>query len=150
MLLDNLIKIHRIVLYCAILACAMYAQDTPSAKVYKGQFVELHAKTTAILHRADELVRRGSTDSALLDLQEEIFAITKLVHRLGEESARSNVDVMKKGQSADKTLLLVSSGCEEMSFVLQEVDNFLDTKDRAFLGFAKRGDDITSSLQDIL
>ena len=72
------------------------------------------------------------------------------VNRLGAESLRSNLDGLKKGQPPNKTLLLVASGCEEIAFVLQVFDNFLDTKDRVFLGFAKHGDDITSALQEIL
>jgi len=151
MLLNKLIKISGFFLCCVSLACPMYAQDTGAAKIYREQFIQLHTKTTAILHRAEELAKGDSTDNALLNnLHEEIFALTKLVHQLSEDSLRSNLDEMKRGHSFNKTLLLVSSGCEEMNFVLQVLDNFLDTKDRAFLGFAKRGDDITSSLQEIL
>ena len=100
--LNKLIKIHGVFLCCVILACPMYAQDTGAAKIYRDQFVQLHTKTTAILHRAEELAKGDSTDKAILNLHEEIFALTKLVHQLSEESLRSNLDEMKKGHSFNK------------------------------------------------
>jgi hypothetical protein len=134
----------------AILVSPMYAQDSGAANVYKDQFVQLHARTKEILHKAEELGKGDSTDRAILNLEEETLALNKLVNQLGAESLRSNLDGLKKGQPPNKTLLLVASGCEEIAFVLQVLDNFLDTKDRVFLGFAKHGDDITSALQEIL
>ena len=134
-----------------LLACPMYAQDAPgAAKVYKDQFVQLHSRTTSILHRVEELMRGDPTDRAILNLEEETTALHQLINHLGEDSLRSNLDELKKGHSPNKTFLFVSSGCTEMGFVLEALDSFMDTKDRAFLGLAKRGEDITGSVQEIL
>lgn len=134
-----------------LLVCPMYAQDAPgAAKVYKDQFVQLHAKTTSILHRVEELMNGDPTDRAILNLEGEMNALHQFINHLGEDSLRSNLDEMKKGHSPNKTFLFVSSGCEEMGFVLDVLENFMDTRDRAFLGLAKRGEDITGSMQEIL
>ena len=134
-----------------LLAYPVFAQDAPgAAKVYKDQFAQLHSRTTSILHRVEELMRGDATDRAILNLEEETTALHQLINHLGEDSLRSNLDEVKKGHSPNKTFLLVSSGCTEMSFVLEALDSFMDTKDRAFLGLAKRGEDITGSVQEIL
>ncbi|HWW16056.1 MAG TPA: hypothetical protein VN310_15450 [Candidatus Dormibacteraeota bacterium] len=134
-----------------LLACPMYAQDASGvARVYKDQFVQLHSRTTSILHRVEELMRGDPTDRAILNLEEETSALHQLINHLGEDTLRSNLDELKKGHSPNKTFLFVSSGCTEMGFVLEALDNFMDTKDRAFLGFAKRGEDITGAVQEIL
>ena len=53
-------------------------------------------------------------------------------------------------QSPNKDLLFIESGCEQLSFVLSVLDNYLDSEDRAFLSLAKKGDELASSVQELL
>jgi hypothetical protein len=119
------------------------AEEVGAAKVYIAQFVELHTKVEQIMKNITQVKNKQ-------DLREEMFALVKIIHRLDEESARTNLDMLKRGQASDKKLLLVSQGCEALEFVTSALDNFLDTGDRAFLGFAKNGNNLVNSVKKIL
>ena len=153
-----------------IFATFALAQDSGTVRVYRDQFVQLHTRTRALLSRVEQRGREAAaadspeTLKVQLEMQEEIRALTKLVHALSEDAAKSyveglerNVERMRAGQNLsnpnqglDKGLLFVQSGCDEMGFVLSTLSNYLDSGDRAFLGFAKRGDDLTASIEAVL
>jgi hypothetical protein len=90
----------------------------------------------------------GSSES--LSLQEERLALAKLVHRLGEEAGQANIDVLKREGKSDRVLLLVSQGCEALSFTLMALDNFADTEDRTFLGLARDGEALAMSIDKLM
>jgi hypothetical protein len=81
-----------------------------------------------------------------MDLRQEILALTKLIHRLEEESMATNLDNAR----SDKTILLVSAGCRAMDFVLGAIDSYIDTDDRSFLGLARDGDALIKSVERLL
>jgi hypothetical protein len=138
---------------CMVVFCfaqPIYAQDSGAAKVYRTQFVESRIKVRSILERVDRLSRGSLDDRMKTDSQEEIFALTKLIHRLQEEAGGSNIDAMKSGHNSNKTLLLVSQGCIAMDFVLSALSSYIDTNDRAFLGMAKDGNSLINSIEKIL
>jgi hypothetical protein len=126
--------------------------DVCAGRIWRGQGLQgrLQAKTTSILHRVEELMRADPTDRAILNLEEEITTLHQRINHLDEDSLRSNLDEMKKRHSPNKTFLFVSSGCEEMGFGLDALGSFMDTNDRAFVGFTTRGEDITGSVEEIL
>lgn len=126
------------------------AQNRGATKIYKDQFVQLHEKTTTLLARAEQRVKTGASEEDRSELRHENLALTALVHRLGEESEKSYVEDSKRVQNPDKDLLFIESGCEQLSFVLAALDNYLDTRDSAFLGFAKKGNEIASSIEALL
>jgi hypothetical protein len=84
------------------------------------------------------------------DLEEELFALIKLGHRLGEESERSDVENLKRGQSPNKTLLLIAQGCDLLAFVLTALRNFVDTNDLSFWVLARDGYTLVGSVQKLL
>jgi hypothetical protein len=137
-------------LLCTALSPTIVAQNRGATKVYKDQFMELHQKTTAMLARAEQEVKNNAPAEDRSELRHENLALTKLVHRLEEESARSYVDDSKSVQNPDKDLLVIESGCDQLGFVLGALDSYLDTGDSAFLGFAKKGSELVSSIELLL
>src|SRR4051812_12236777 len=97
-------------LFIAMLCCTAVppisttAQNRGVTKLYRDQFVQLHERTTAMLDRAEQLVKNGASDQTRLELQEETLALTKLVQRLSEESMRTYVDDEKRNGKPDKDL----------------------------------------------
>jgi hypothetical protein len=126
------------------------AQDNDAARLYRAQFINLHANTKQMLARADELVRAAPTDASIPNLRQEISLLRNHVNELRVKSTQSNQEELKNGEFSNKTFLLVSAGCDEITFVLQALDGFLDTRDRDFFGLAKRGEDLTSSLEQAI
>jgi len=103
-----------------------------------------------MLARAEQQVKIKLDPRNVLNLREEIFALGNLAHRLGVEASQSNLRIVKSEQDSNKTLLLISQGCDALNFVLTALDNFLDTQDRAFLGLAKDGEALAKTVQKIL
>lgn len=132
------------------LTLTAYAQDSGEVKVYRTQFIELHAKVQTVFTRAEQEVKVQSDPRSILNLRQEILALRKLVHRLDEEAGSSDVKILESGQDSNKTLLFTSQGCIALDFVLTALDNFLETQDRAFLGLAKDGEDLARTVQKIL
>lgn len=99
-------------------------QDSDAARLYRAQFIDLHAKTKQILERADELVRAAPTDRSIPDLRQQIHSTKEKVDQLQQRSVQSNLDEVKNGELSNKTFLLVSTGCEEINFVLRALDSF--------------------------
>jgi hypothetical protein len=60
------------------------------------------------------------------------------------------VEDSKRIQNPDKDFLFIESGCQQLSFVLDALDNYLDTGDSAFLGFAKKGNEVAASIEALL
>lgn len=112
-----------------------------SARVYRDQFFAHQDSVQAILDRAKSIPASQSNAA-----HEELLAILKLVHRLGEEA--SSADNRKRG--TDKALLLVAQGCTGLGFVIEAIENFLYTRDDAFLVFAADGMETVKSIRKFL
>ena len=136
--------------FALVFAVPMDAQGRGAAKIYREQFVQLHERTKAALARAEQQVKNGSSPEDRSELRREGIALTTLVHRLSEESGRSYVEDSKRVENPNKDLLFIESGCEQLSFVLDALDSFLATEDKAFLSFAKRGNELASSIEELL
>ncbi len=126
------------------------AQDSDVARLYRAQFIDLHANAKQMLAQADELVRAAPTDASIPNLRQQITLLRNHVNQLRDKSTQSNQEKLKNGELSNKTFLLVSAGCDEILFVLQALDGFLDTRDRDFFGLAKRGEDLTSRLEQAI
>ena len=126
-----------------LLTASLAAQVSAPARVYRTQYLELRAKATTLLERA----RQANSVQAKMSLQEEGFALTKLVHRLGEEAAQDNVERTRRGQPTDKSLSLVVLACSALDFLLQSTDHYLDTGDLAFSQLAKQGISLMDSVE---
>ncbi len=77
-------KMHaiRVILSLCFVSSALCSAGQGSARVYSEQLAQLHAKCRSYLSSA-KTVNLGTR--AALDLQENIHATTKLVHRLDEQ-----------------------------------------------------------------
>ena len=122
------------------------AQTSGATNVYRNQFIDLRAKVQSVFQRTEQQSRRADDYKAKTNLREEILALTKLIHRLEEESLASNVETRK----TDKTLLLVSQGCRAMDFVLGALDSYIESDDRAFLGLSRDGDVLIKTVERLL
>lgn len=129
---------------------ALSQQTSGAAHVYRTQFLELRGKVAIILDKASPVNASRLSPKDKQDLEEELFALTKLAHRLGEESERSDVENLKRGQSPDKTLLLIAQGCDLLAFVLTALRNFVDTNDLSFWVLARDGETLVGSIQKLL
>jgi hypothetical protein len=107
-------------------------QVSPSASVYRSQYRDLRTKASGLLERS----RAPRADK--LALQQEGFAMLKLVYRLQEEAGKDNLESLKKNQASDKSLLLVGRACDALAFMLAAIDNYLDTGDLAFVQLARQ------------
>lgn len=119
------------------IACPVYGQGLGEAKVYKTQFIELHAKVQTIFARIEEQSSAKSDPQNTQRFREELLALQTLVHRLSEASARSNMSILESGRDSNKTLLLVTQGCEGLSFVFVALDNYLESKEEPFLALRR-------------
>ena len=117
-----------------------------ATKVYRDQFVSLHDRVQDMLGRSKAMPSRGER----APLNDELFATLKLVHRLEEEAAKTYYDGLQQGRAPDKPLLLVAQGCDGLNFVINALQNFLETQDHAFLGFAVDGMATVKSIRKLL
>jgi hypothetical protein len=151
------------IVWVLVLAQNSFGQDSGTAKVYREQVIQLHTRAKTLLARAEELGRIAQTSAnqrVTIDTMDEIHALNNLVGSLEQDAGRSYVDGLRKAAEIaktgrtppdpDKTFLVIDSECSEMGFFLGSLDNFLQTGDRAFLGFAKKGDELTSSIEAVL
>jgi hypothetical protein len=128
----------------------IHAQDSGAAKVYRSQFLDSRVKVKSMLDTVDRLSRGTIDNRDKMNLQEEMLALTKLIHRLQEEALSSNNDAVGRNQDPNKTLLLISQGCIAMDYMLSALSSYIDTNDRAFLGLARDGDNLINSVEKIL
>ena len=134
-----------------LLAGSAYGQDdNDRARLYRSQFSVQHQRTKEIARSAEELVRAAPTDASIPHLRQEIHEIGIRVGRLREETTNANMDELKRGELSSKTFLLVSSACNQISFVLQAIDQFLETRDPDFLQLARHGGKIAEIVEELL
>jgi hypothetical protein len=133
-------------LACVLVVFQIASAQTGAPNVYRNQFFDLRARVQSLVKRTEPQSRATWTNKTRMDLREEILALTKLIHRLEEESLASNLDNAR----SDKTILLVSTGCKAMDFVLEALDSYIDTDDRSFLGLARDGDVLIKSVERLL
>jgi len=117
-------------------------------KVWLEQSHSLHKKVLDLFQRAESAVSLPPRES--LSLQEEILAVSKLLHRLEEESERSNVDGVRKGKQDSRTPLLIAHGAKADDLVLAFLSSWLSTKNPEFLVFAKAARSVPEKIDGLL
>jgi hypothetical protein len=123
---------------------------TAAANLYRDQFVALHDKVQSVANTANSAAGSGVARNDQAEIIEELLALQRLVHRLGEQAAETNLDGRHQGRAQDKRLLLVSQGCEGLSFVIAALQNFMYTNDQVFMGFARDGNNVVASIRKVL
>jgi hypothetical protein len=120
------------------------AQNAGAVSVYKAQLLMLHSKTDSILATFDNPRTRRA------EVKEELFTISKLLHRLQEESFRTNGEDIQAGKSANKDLLIIEQACILLDFMAESMTNFIDTNDKVFLLLAKDANNLAIQMRKIL
>lgn len=110
------------------------SQPTGAESIFRSQLVELHSKAVAIIERVEKRLPQGRDE---IQTREEIFALVRLVHRLEEEAAATNLQSMQRGQPQNKVLLLVTQAAKGVDGMLAAIDNYIASADRSFLSFAR-------------
>jgi hypothetical protein len=139
----------RVCLAAWCLACfATYAQaQTGGAEsVIRGQLVDLHAKAISIL----DSIEKAPAGVARQKTFDEVFALIRLVHRLEEEAAATNLQFLKRGQRSSKELLLIQQAAKAIDSTLIAINSFLETDDRAFIGFARDSNALTWTVRKVM
>jgi type I site-specific restriction-modification system R (restriction) subunit len=119
------------------------AQTSGQRKVYKDNFIELHKKV-------NRYFQATCSDSSQIQTREELFTLTKLVHRLEEEASKSDTELPKNDLETSKTLNLISQGCIVLDFTIQALSEYFAKKDRSFLGLAKDGNALVNNIEKLL
>jgi hypothetical protein len=126
-------------------ATALPQQDGPDT-VYRAEYFELHSKVQSLMHRAFN----SRTDEERMPIAEEQLLLMRRVHALGEEVDRANLEGLKRGEPAHKTLLLISQGCYMMDASLSAAENYMDTGDSLFVVVAKESDALADKLSSAI
>src|SRR6266851_4614300 len=84
-----------VLIICAAAAMAAGGQASPSAVVYRSQYIELKSKAVDLMER----VAKSRVNAAAL--REERLALLTLIHRLEEEALTANGQRSAKGQTSD-------------------------------------------------
>jgi hypothetical protein len=127
-----------------------YAQNDGGTNIYRTQFFEMREKVKSIYSRT-ELQSRSKTDYKIkIKLQEDVLALQKLIHRLEEVALEASLESIQSRHGPNKTLLLVSQGCNALDFVLLALDRYVSTDDRSFLSLAREGNALINSVEKML
>jgi hypothetical protein len=116
------------------------------AAVYVIQFHDLKAQMKMLSVRADALVERSTPQQKLVFGQDSL-ALVKLINKLGQDAAGSNLSGLKQGRVDDKTLLLVDVAAEALGVEKAALDAFVETGDRSFKAAAHDADMIATNLE---
>ena len=100
---------------------------------------------TDLATRADGLADSGTLPQKVR-FAEDSLALVKLIHKLGEDAAQSNLRGMEQGRQRDKTLSLVSIGAEAPNLESMALNALVDTGDRSFRAAARDADAIAANL----
>ena len=115
------------------------AQSDGSESVFRSQLIELHSKAIIVLNRVEPSAPRGSYRQ---QVQEEIFALVRLNHRLEEEAMATKIQ--------SKTLLLVGQASKAVDGLLSALSSYIESEDRAFLGFAKDNNALVWAIRRVM
>ena len=132
--MNNQLNLLRTIILLSIIAIyfssVIHAQDLGAAKIYRNQFLESRINVNSMLERVSSLRVETLDNQTEINLQEEIFSLTKLIHNLGEEALRSNNDSLRRKKIQSKTMLLINQGCIAMDYVLSALSSYIDVKNQ--------------------
>lgn len=125
------------------------AQTSGAEEVFRSQLFDLHAQAISILDRVEK-DGPGPRGSPQLVAGREILAIRKLIHGLDEEAGATDLESMRRGQPSSKLLLLIQEACNAIDGMFTALGDYIDTEDRAFLGFARENNDLAWSIRKVM
>ena len=101
-----------------------------SQSMYDEELSQLSGTLRALMVRAERT--RPSDATGRLTIQQELFELSKKLHRLEEEAAAANVALLSKINPPDRQLLLAASISKTLDLSASLVSNYLDTRDKIF------------------
>jgi len=140
-------RIFLLLIVGLLLPVCVLAQSGGPESVFRSQLIELHSKAVALLDRVEKSGTRGVPRQQTL---EEIFALVRLVHRLQEEAGATDLQFMQRGESSSKTLLLVQQASISVDGMLSVLSYYIESDDRAFLGFARENNALVWSVRKVM
>lgn len=132
----------------ALVALGDRANADATGKVYRDQLLDLHKKVTDLLSRVEKADWRDQ--QLRLEEHKEAFALTKLIHRLGEEAQRTDLEQEQDGADTDKVLVGVDLGASALDFTLKATVVYITTGDKSFLRRAHDGDAMARTVEKML
>ena len=114
--------------------------------VFRNQLVDLHAKAISILEKTEKAPREVPRQQTF----DEVFALIRLVHRLDEEVSAANLQVLKRGQPSSKGLPMIQQAAKAIDSTLIALNSYLETEDRAFIGFARDSNALASAVRKVM
>ena len=144
------VRFHRFILLSLViwlLPVSVSAQSGGSESVFRSQLIDLHSKAIAVLNRVEKGGPHGVPRQQTL---EELFALVRLVHRLEEEAGATNLQLMQRGQPSSKILLLVQQASKAIDGMLAALSHYIESEDRAFLGFARDSNALVWSIRKVM
>jgi hypothetical protein len=73
-----------------------------------------------------------------------------IIHRLDEESGKTDLQSQQGGQPLNKTLLLVQQACMAIDGMLTTLSSYIATDDQSFLGFARENNKLAWSVRKVM
>jgi hypothetical protein len=123
--------VNRIACLIILLASLVFtAGPVFSQSTYDEELSQLSGTLRALMVRAERT--RSGDETGRLAIQQELFELSKKLHRLEEEAGAANVELLRRGNSPDRPLLLASSISKTLDLAASLVGNYLDTRDKVF------------------
>lgn len=94
----------------------------------------------------NQVTREIPLEASRHEMFEQNFALVRLVHRLEEEAAATNV----MPEDSRTALLLVEQAAKALDGMLKAIDSYVETADRSFLRFARENDALVWSVRKSL
>lgn len=122
---------HRIAPLAILLASLVFTSDLAfSQSMYDEELSELSGTLRALMVRTERT--HPNDEAGSLAIQQELFELSKKLHRLGEEAAGANVELIRKGNAPNRQLLFAASISETLDLAASLASNYLDTRDKVF------------------
>ena len=129
---------------------SVLAQPGSEARVYVDQFTNLsNSGKQMLVEVVDSQPQWAKSPSERLALSKRLWALITLIHRLEETASEANIESFKQSRIRDKKLMLVTQGCDGLAFMLRALDFYVETEDRAFLGFARDGAELVARIKNV-
>lgn len=118
---------------CIILSLALVAPALAQSS-YDDELSQLSATLRALMVRAEQVQPKDHSNR--IAIQQELFDLSKKLHRLEEESMGANLKLQQKSGAADRHLLVAAAVAKTLDLAQSLTGHFLETRDRVFMSSA--------------
>ena len=138
----------RILPFALVLFISLLMSITAQAQsLYDEETSQLAGTLRSLMVRAERIQQKD--ESGRYAIQEELFELSKKLHRLEEEASSANVELLKRGNPPDRQLLLTASICKALDLAQEMTANYLDTRDKIFWSTAVQAAQSARSMKEI-